>query len=245
VDGFKSLVIPSHLRPPAQAINWIALSGDPAVDAAMQVSRVWRVLAAWVWDHPPSRHSLLPASLPVQSCHLQLLEAYMHTQQWLLPPQRQVAGALEAIREVLAQLRERIEEQGLEAEVRGACSLCRPLLHLVQLAAASLAFKVCFHVLVAKHICACLQDCIAVDTAPATLFTSPSTGHGAREGAGLPAHQSGGPLGPLHREPPQGAQAGCVASVGSPDWCLMAAHGPRVRAACMVLSLLIQTSPVC
>jgi hypothetical protein len=38
VDGFKSLVIPSHLRPPSQAINWIALSGDPAVDAAMQVS---------------------------------------------------------------------------------------------------------------------------------------------------------------------------------------------------------------
>ena len=36
VDGFKSLVIPSHLRPPAQAINWIALSGDPAVDEAMQ-----------------------------------------------------------------------------------------------------------------------------------------------------------------------------------------------------------------
>jgi hypothetical protein len=30
--------------------------------------------------------------------------------------QRQVAGALEAIKDVLVQLRERIEEQGLEAE---------------------------------------------------------------------------------------------------------------------------------
>jgi hypothetical protein len=37
VDGFKSLVIPSHLRPPAQAINWVPLTGDAAVDAAMQV----------------------------------------------------------------------------------------------------------------------------------------------------------------------------------------------------------------
>lgn len=36
VDGFKGLVIPSHLRPPAQAINWIPLTGDKEVDAAMQ-----------------------------------------------------------------------------------------------------------------------------------------------------------------------------------------------------------------
>ena len=37
IDGFKGLVVPSHLRPPAQAINWIPLTGDPEVDAAMQV----------------------------------------------------------------------------------------------------------------------------------------------------------------------------------------------------------------
>ncbi|PSC68967.1 hypothetical protein C2E20_7463 [Micractinium conductrix] len=36
IDGFKGLVVPSHLRPPAQAINWIPLTGDPEVDAAMQ-----------------------------------------------------------------------------------------------------------------------------------------------------------------------------------------------------------------
>ncbi|EFN59785.1 hypothetical protein CHLNCDRAFT_56574 [Chlorella variabilis] len=36
VDGFKSLVIPSHLRPPAQAINWIPLTGDSAIDQAMR-----------------------------------------------------------------------------------------------------------------------------------------------------------------------------------------------------------------
>ncbi|KAL4421597.1 hypothetical protein ABPG75_010888 [Micractinium tetrahymenae] len=65
VDGFKGLVIPSHLRPPAQAINWIPLTGDPEVDTAMQ---------------------------------------------------RQVSGALEAIRGVLAELAERIEERGLEAD---------------------------------------------------------------------------------------------------------------------------------
>ncbi|KAL4450201.1 hypothetical protein ABPG77_010870 [Micractinium sp. CCAP 211/92] len=65
VDGFKGLVIPSHLRPPAQAINWIPLTGDKEVDAAMQ---------------------------------------------------RQVSGALEAIRDVLAELTERIAERGLEAD---------------------------------------------------------------------------------------------------------------------------------
>lgn len=36
VDGFKQLVIPAHLRPPAAAVNWIPLSGDPAVDGAMR-----------------------------------------------------------------------------------------------------------------------------------------------------------------------------------------------------------------
>ncbi|KAI3429707.1 hypothetical protein D9Q98_005792 [Chlorella vulgaris] len=65
MDGFKSLVIPSHLRPPAQAINWVPLTGDEAVDEAMR---------------------------------------------------RQVSGALEAIRGVLAELATRIADQGLEAD---------------------------------------------------------------------------------------------------------------------------------
>lgn len=110
VDGFKSLVIPSHLRPPAQAINWIALSGDPVVDATMQAS-------------PPA------CTGRVQLVQFTLLHAagavgmFLHRAPFcaslVVRSQEQVAGALEAIRDVLAQLRERIEEQGLEAEVRG------------------------------------------------------------------------------------------------------------------------------
>lgn len=45
LDGFKGLVIPSHLRPPAQAINWVPLTGDPEIDAAMK-SQVSGALAA-------------------------------------------------------------------------------------------------------------------------------------------------------------------------------------------------------
>eukprot|EP00887_Chlorella_sp_A99_P003983 scaffold11.g3983.t1 len=36
MDVFKSLVVPSHLRPPAAAVNWAELSGDSEVTAAMQ-----------------------------------------------------------------------------------------------------------------------------------------------------------------------------------------------------------------
>ena len=41
MDVFKSLTVPSHLRPPTAAVNWIPLSGEPEMDMAMreQVAR--------------------------------------------------------------------------------------------------------------------------------------------------------------------------------------------------------------
>ena len=36
MDNFKALIVPSHLRPPAGAINWVELTGDSAVDAKMK-----------------------------------------------------------------------------------------------------------------------------------------------------------------------------------------------------------------
>lgn len=36
MDNFKSLMVPSHLRPPAAALNWIRLSGDSELDSKMQ-----------------------------------------------------------------------------------------------------------------------------------------------------------------------------------------------------------------
>ncbi|KFM27827.1 hypothetical protein F751_5934 [Auxenochlorella protothecoides] len=36
MDIFKALTVPSHLRPPAAAVNWVPLSGDPALDMAMR-----------------------------------------------------------------------------------------------------------------------------------------------------------------------------------------------------------------
>ena len=33
MDSFKGLVVPSHLRPPAQAINWIVPTGDSGTRA--------------------------------------------------------------------------------------------------------------------------------------------------------------------------------------------------------------------
>ena len=36
MDSFKGLTVPSHLRPPAAAVNWIELTGDSEVDARMK-----------------------------------------------------------------------------------------------------------------------------------------------------------------------------------------------------------------
>lgn len=36
MDVFKALTVPSHMRPPAAAVNWVELSADPAVNQAMQ-----------------------------------------------------------------------------------------------------------------------------------------------------------------------------------------------------------------
>jgi hypothetical protein len=36
VDRFKELTVPAHMRPPAQALNWVELSGDSEVDACMR-----------------------------------------------------------------------------------------------------------------------------------------------------------------------------------------------------------------
>jgi hypothetical protein len=36
MDTFKSLMVPSHLRPPAAAVNWVKLTGDSDVDAQLQ-----------------------------------------------------------------------------------------------------------------------------------------------------------------------------------------------------------------
>jgi len=35
MDNFKGLTVPSHLRPPAQAINWVELVEDSDVNARM------------------------------------------------------------------------------------------------------------------------------------------------------------------------------------------------------------------
>ena len=36
MDNFKALTVPAHLRPPAQAVNWVELTGDSEVDSRMQ-----------------------------------------------------------------------------------------------------------------------------------------------------------------------------------------------------------------
>jgi hypothetical protein len=36
VDGFKSLVVPAHLRPPEQSINWVPNLGDQELDRRMR-----------------------------------------------------------------------------------------------------------------------------------------------------------------------------------------------------------------
>ena len=36
MDNFKGLTVPSHLRPPAQAVNWVELTEDSEVDARMR-----------------------------------------------------------------------------------------------------------------------------------------------------------------------------------------------------------------
>lgn len=36
MDIFKALTVPSHLRPPMAAVNWIPLSGEPELDMAMR-----------------------------------------------------------------------------------------------------------------------------------------------------------------------------------------------------------------
>ena len=36
MDNFKALTVPSHLRGPAQAVNWVELTGDSDVDSRMQ-----------------------------------------------------------------------------------------------------------------------------------------------------------------------------------------------------------------
>ena len=36
MDNFKGLTVPSHLRRPAQAVNWVELTGDSEVDARMK-----------------------------------------------------------------------------------------------------------------------------------------------------------------------------------------------------------------
>ena len=36
MDNFKGLTVPSHLRGPAQAVNWVELTGDSEVDARMK-----------------------------------------------------------------------------------------------------------------------------------------------------------------------------------------------------------------
>ena len=36
MDNFKALTVPSHLRPPAQAVNWVELTGDSEVDSRMK-----------------------------------------------------------------------------------------------------------------------------------------------------------------------------------------------------------------
>lgn len=36
MDVFKALAVPSHMRPPAAALNWVELSADPDVNQAMQ-----------------------------------------------------------------------------------------------------------------------------------------------------------------------------------------------------------------
>ncbi|KAH7615566.1 hypothetical protein Ndes2526B_g09687 [Nannochloris sp. 'desiccata'] len=36
MDNFKALTVPSHLRPPSQAVNWIELTGDSEVDSRMK-----------------------------------------------------------------------------------------------------------------------------------------------------------------------------------------------------------------
>ena len=126
---------PLRCRPWAQAVNWIALSGDPAVDAAMQVGAVGA--AGWGVTTPCGmqrrgtggcwRRCCLPASRRAQARPVtctRLAATRPPRRPALaspLPPraclQRQVAGALEAIQGVLVELAERIEEQGLEAEV--------------------------------------------------------------------------------------------------------------------------------
>ena len=119
VDGFKSLVIPSHLRPPAQAINWIPLTGDSAIDQAMRVG--WKGAggqcmgrggkAACLCCLPPAAQPALHnVSVPCPAEHAFVCARSARVQ-------RQVSGALEAIRGVLVELAERIAEQGLEAEV--------------------------------------------------------------------------------------------------------------------------------
>lgn len=36
MDNFKALTVPCHLRPPAQAVNWVELTEDSEVDARMK-----------------------------------------------------------------------------------------------------------------------------------------------------------------------------------------------------------------
>jgi hypothetical protein len=36
MDNFKGLTVPCHLRPPAQAVNWVELTEDSEVDARMR-----------------------------------------------------------------------------------------------------------------------------------------------------------------------------------------------------------------
>jgi hypothetical protein len=36
MDNFKALTVPSHLRPPSQAVNWVELTGDSEVDSRMK-----------------------------------------------------------------------------------------------------------------------------------------------------------------------------------------------------------------
>lgn len=36
MDNFKGLTVPSHVRPPAQAVNWVELVGDSEVQGRMK-----------------------------------------------------------------------------------------------------------------------------------------------------------------------------------------------------------------